>query len=478
MAEYKMLLPEEVSYIIGRLEKRGYEAYAVGGCVRDAMLGREPEDWDITTSAKPLEVKAVFPKTIDTGLQHGTVTVMIHGKGYEVTTYRIDGEYEDGRHPKEVSFTGSLKMDLERRDFTINAMAYNESVGLVDIFDGVGDLKRKIIRCVGDAGQRFDEDALRMLRAVRFSGQLGFTIEENTKKAIGQRVSHLSKISWERIRVELTKLLVSRGAKQLGTVYETGMSSVFLPELDRMMTCGQRNPHHIYTVGEHSIRGICQINRFFAHEDGGRLSDASAGKLFAVCDRLDKKSQSILALTMLFHDVAKPETMTVDEGGVGHFAGHPEKGGELAGKILKRLTYDNETIDTVVRLVRYHDYRIRPEARLVRRAAAKIGKDIMWMEFLVQHADVLSQNPDMAQEKLELLEQVMNLYEEIEQASQPLSIKDLAVNGKDLIQAGVTPGPGMGEMLHRLLDIVLEEPSCNTREYLLEKVREAEENGM
>ena len=174
MSEYKMTMPQEVVRIINTLEEHGYEAYAVGGCVRDAMLGRTPEDWDITTSAKPLEVKALFRKTIDTGLQHGTITVMMNGEGYEVTTYRIDGEYEDGRHPKEVAFTTNLKMDLERRDFTINAMAYNDQSGLVDEFDGVGDLKKGIIRCVGDAGQRFDEDALRMLRAVRFSGQLGF----------------------------------------------------------------------------------------------------------------------------------------------------------------------------------------------------------------------------------------------------------------------------------------------------------------
>ena len=244
MSEYQMTMPQEVVRIINTLEQHGYEAYAVGGCVRDAMLGREPEDWDITTSAKPLEVKGLFRKTIDTGLQHGTITVMVNGEGYEVTTYRIDGEYEDGRHPKEVAFTTSLRMDLERRDFTINAMAYNDRSGLVDEFDGVGDLKRGVIRCVGDAGQRFDEDALRMLRAVRFSGQLGFTIEDATLQAMEQRIQNLQKISAERIRVEMTKLLISPNPGRFRVAYTSGMTGVFLPEFDRMMTCDQKNHHH------------------------------------------------------------------------------------------------------------------------------------------------------------------------------------------------------------------------------------------
>ena len=241
MSEYQMTMPQEVVRIINTLEQHGYEAYAVGGCVRDAMLGREPEDWDITTSAKPLEVKRLFRKTIDTGLQHGTITVMVNGEGYEVTTYRIDGEYEDGRHPKEVAFTTSLRMDLERRDFTINAMAYNDRSGLVDEFDGVGDLKRGVIRCVGDAGQRFDEDALRMLRAVRFSGQLGFTIEDATLQAMEQRIQNLQKISAERIQVELTKLLLSDHPEKIWMVDATGIADyvtsgfpeVFERELER-----------------------------------------------------------------------------------------------------------------------------------------------------------------------------------------------------------------------------------------------------
>lgn len=471
MKGYKMKMPSEVSLILGKLAEYGHEAYVVGGCVRDALLGREPEDWDITTSAKPMQVKEIFSRTVDTGLQHGTVTVLVHGKGYEVTTYRVDGEYEDGRHPKEVAFTTSLRMDLERRDFTINAMAYNERDGLVDEFDGIGDLEKGIIRCVGDAGQRFDEDALRMLRAVRFSGQLGFQIEEGTRKAIAGRVSNLSKISAERIRVEIVKLLVSDGAGQIRTAYELGMTGIFMPEFDDMMKCDQHNHHHIYTVGEHSIHSVEQINRFFAHERVEQVSDYARRKLYDICDMLDKKQHMILVMATLLHDIAKPEMMAVDEEGVGHFIGHPERGAEAAKGIMKRLTFDNVSVDTAVRLIRYHDYRMEPSSRSVRRAASRIGTDIVWMEFLIQYCDVLSQNPETFAEKLERLDRAMQIYEKVEAARQPLCVKDLAINGKDLLAAGIAPGPEMGRILQQLLEMVLQEPSKNTREELLEYVK-------
>lgn len=476
MSEYKMTMPQEVVRIINTLEEHGYEAYAVGGCVRDAMLGRTPEDWDITTSAKPLEVKALFRKTIDTGLQHGTITVMMNGEGYEVTTYRIDGEYEDGRHPKEVAFTTNLKMDLERRDFTINAMAYNDRSGLVDEFDGVGDLKKGIIRCVGDAGQRFDEDALRMLRAVRFSGQLGFVIEPDTLHAMEARIQNLEKISAERIRVEMTKLLISPNPGTIRVAYTAGMTKVFLPELDRMMTCEQQNHHHCYTVGEHSIHGIERIQSLMAGEKQNELSGYAGEKLRKICTSLDKKQYTMLVLTMLLHDVAKPVVMTLDDNGEGHFYGHPEKSAAMARSILKRLTYDNDTIDTVVRLIRYHDYRMENTMRAVRRAASKIGRDIMWMEFAVQYADVLAQNPDTISAKTAKLDSCMKKYEEIEEKNQPLCVKDLAVNGRDLMQEGIKPGPQLGKLLQGLLETVLEEPERNTKEELLVLVKELEDS--
>lgn len=475
----EMILPDSVSYIIRKLESKGYEAFAVGGCVRDAMLGRTPEDWDITTSAKPMEMKAVFSKTIDTGIQHGTVTVMINHVGYEVTTYRIDGEYEDGRHPKEVSFTNNLRMDLERRDFTINAMAYNPSRGLVDEFDGIGDLNRKVIRCVGDAGQRFDEDALRMLRAVRFSGQLDFTIEENTRHAIVERAAHLEKISAERIRVELTKLLVSQGAARLRVAYETGMTAVFLPELDAMMACDQKNPHHIYTVGEHSIKTIERMNDFLSPERLKKLEGLSGRQkeqIRLIGGKITEKQHKILVMTMLLHDVAKPELMHLDENGIGHFYGHPEKGAEMAFQIMKRLTFDRESMDTVKRLIRWHDCRMETSKRSVRRSVSKIGQDIIWMEFLVQYADILAQNPSGIAEKLEKLEQTVVLYQEIEEQGQALTIKDLAVNGGDLIQAGIRPGPGLGQVLSGLLDLVLENPEKNTKDILMAEVEKVKKS--
>lgn len=252
-------IPKNAETILHILEKAGYEAYVVGGCVRDSILGRSPDDWDITTSAKPEQVKALFHRTVDTGLQHGTVTVLMEKEGYEVTTYRVDGEYEDGRHPKEVTFTASLEEDLKRRDFTINAMAYNPSSGLVDLFGGLEDIERKIIRCVGDPLERFTEDALRIMRAVRFSAQLGFTIEEETRKALKVLAPNLKHVSAERIQVELVKLLMSPHPDSLRVAYEAGITAEFLPEFDACMTTSQNTPHHCYTVGEHILHSLCHV---------------------------------------------------------------------------------------------------------------------------------------------------------------------------------------------------------------------------
>ena len=240
-------LPDKVRTIITKLEAAGYEAYAVGGCVRDSLLGREPSDWDVTTSARPQQVKAVFRHTIDTGIRHGTVTVMLDHEGFEVTTYRIDGEYEDSRHPKEVVFTANLIEDLKRRDFTINAFAYNDRSGIVDAFDGMGDLDRGVIQCVGAARERFGEDALRMLRAVRFSAQLGFTIAEDTRSAIRELAPNLANISAERIQTELVKLLLSDHPDYMRVAYELGITGIVLPELDAAFAAAQHNPHHQYT---------------------------------------------------------------------------------------------------------------------------------------------------------------------------------------------------------------------------------------
>ena len=283
----KISLPAKVARILNTLGEHGYEAYAVGGCVRDSLLGRTPQDWDITTSARPEQVKALFRHTIDTGIQHGTVTVMLEHEGFEVTTYRIDGEYEDARHPKEVAFTANLLEDLKRRDFTINAMAYNNEEGLVDLFDGIRDLQRKVIRCVGNPTERFSEDALRILRALRFSAQLGFKLDPATLDAIIALAPTLEKISAERIRVELNKLLISKRPEYMEAVYEAGITKIVLPEFDELMKTPQNNPPHCYNVGEHTIAALQHV-----------------------------PADPILRWTMLLHDIAKPACRTTDEAGI------------------------------------------------------------------------------------------------------------------------------------------------------------------
>lgn len=437
----KIALPEKVSFIINTLMRAGYEAYAVGGCVRDVMLNRTPMDWDITTSAKPHEVKQLFGHTIDTGILHGTVTVMLEQEGFEVTTYRIDGEYEDARHPKEVSFTSDLLEDLKRRDFTINAMAYNDTQGLVDAFDGVGDLKRGIIRCVGCATERFSEDALRMLRAVRFSAQLGFVLEEETRAAIVELAPNIAKVSAERIQMELVKLLTSNHPEEIRTAYETGLTAVFLPEFDRMMETAQNNPHHCYTVGEHTLMALQGV-----------------------------EADKVLRLTMLLHDVAKPVCHTTDENGIDHFYGHPQKGSEMARMILRRLKFDNDTTDRVSALVRWHDDNPELSPRSVRRAISRIGLERYPALFAVKRADTLAQSTYCREEKLTYLDAYEALYHEVMEKQQCLTIKQLAVTGSDLIEAGMQPGKEIGSVLKQLLELVLEAPELNTKEKLLKQV--------
>ena len=435
-----MEIPSHVSTIIQKLNDHGYEAYAVGGCVRDALLHRVPQDWDITTSAKPQEVKALFSHTIDTGIQHGTVTVMLDHVGYEVTTYRIDGEYQDSRHPKEVTFTGDLLEDLKRRDFTINAMAYSDEGGLVDAFQGQEDLKKGIIRCVGDPMERFKEDALRMLRAVRFSAQLGFEIEERTAEAIRRLAPTIGKVSAERIQVELIKMLTSNHPEAIGTAYELGLTAVFLPEFEVMLETPQTNHHHCNSVGEHTIRSLREVS-----------------------------NDKVLRLTMLLHDVAKPLTITTDEEGQDHYYGHPELGATKAKEILKRLKWDNDTIDRVTRLIRYHDDRPPLSEKNVRRAMNRVGLEQFPGLFEVKRADVLAQGEYKRQEKLSYIDEYQKYYEQILEKNQCVSLKNLAVNGKDLIDLGMKPGKELGEVLQRLFELVLENPQENTRENLLEK---------
>ena len=433
-------LPEKVKYIIDSITAAGYEAYAVGGCIRDSVLGREPNDWDITTSARPEQIKALFRRTVDTGIAHGTVTVMLDREGFEVTTYRIDGEYEDHRHPREVLFTSQLVEDLRRRDFTINAMAYNETAGLVDAFDGMGDIRRGLIRCVGCARERFTEDALRILRAIRFSAQLGYAIEEDTRQAIRDLAPSLSAISAERIQTELVKLLTSPHPDYLRQAYDMGVTAVILPELDRCMETPQNHPHHCYNVGEHILHSLVEVP--------------------AVKD---------LRLAMLLHDIGKPRTLETDEEGITHFYGHPAVSAEMTREILRRLKFDNDTIATVRRLVEFHDYGndVVPTPVIVRRAVNRIGEDIFPKLLIVKRGDIMAQSAYQRQEKLKLVDAWESGYQKIREEGQCVSLKSLAVTGRDLIAAGVSPGPELGELLQQMLSHVLERPEDNTREKLL-----------
>lgn len=439
----KLYIPKQAANIIQTLSSHGYEAYIVGGCVRDSILGKTPSDWDITTSARPEQVKALFTKTIDTGIKHGTVTVMMDKVGYEVTTYRIDGAYEDHRRPNDVTFTTSLREDLMRRDFTINAMAYNAADGLIDLFGGMDDLKNKVIRCVGKAQDRFEEDALRMLRAVRFAGQLNFRIESDTRKAISACHENLRDVSAERIQMELLKLLISDHPEILKEAYCTGLTHIFLPEFDQMMLTEQKNPHHCYSVGEHTLHAIRTI-----------------------------EPNPVLRLTMLLHDVGKPATKTTDSYGIDHFYNHYRVGADMSKEILKRLKFDNKTIQIVSQLIAHHDIRFKNPKTNGRRHVRKVMHSIQPSLFpyllKVMEADVLSQSEYYQAEKLSILKETWEVYEEILEDNDCLSLKDLKINGNQLKALGIREGKMIGSILNTLLSMVLEHPELNDYVYLKE----------
>ena len=399
-------LPAKVKYIISRLEKNGYEAYAVGGCVRDSILDRVPEDWDITTSAKPEEVKKLFQATIDTGLQHGTVTVVIEKEGYEVTTFRLDGDYSDGRHPDRVAFTSSLTEDLKRRDFTINAMAYSENTGLIDKFDGEKDLEDGVIRAVGDAEERFSEDALRMLRAIRFAGQLNFDIVEKTFDAIKKLSPNISKVSVERIAKELEKLLLSDNPEYIGLVYEAGIFGIIAPEITELFDKGE-----IYN----SIKAVS-------------------------CASYPEKKELYQIRTALFLE---------------------RLGADSAAKLLKRFKLDNDTINTVKKLIGLLQRETETSALEMRRTVKEAGHKIMPLLFEARRAKAL---PDSSK-----------LYENLLARGECTDIAGLKVNGKDLMEAGIPKGIMIGQTLERLLELVIENPELNTREALLSEVKNNEE---
>lgn len=411
----KIELPKHVAFIIGKLYENGYEAFAVGGCVRDAIMGRTPHDWDITTSARPEEVKAIFNKTIDTGIKHGTVTVMLKGVGYEVTTYRIDGEYEDGRHPSEVLFTKNLSEDLKRRDFTINAMAYNDKAGVIDLFGGVDDLEKKTIRCVGNATERFTEDALRILRAVRFSAQLDFSIDESTYNAIYELSDMLAFISRERIQEEMTKLITSSKPDKIIDIYKLSLGKYVFADT--------------------------------------MLADAKE-------DTLYRKVSDIMLDLPALHYLRYAGLLTFENN---------------ADKVLRALKFDNKTIKNVAKLVNNKDYPLITNAAAIRKAIVAIGENI-FKDYYLEYVKSLINNQVRVDITLEQVDEISEIYDEIISSNQCISMADMAIHGKELKALGLPDGKLIGDILSTLFERVLEMPDINTTETLVEMAKELIKN--
>ncbi|WP_404814316.1 CCA tRNA nucleotidyltransferase [Clostridium tagluense] len=435
-----MFIPNDVKMILDTLTSNGYEAYIVGGSVRDFINGiLLPKDYDIATNALPEDVIKLFDKTVPTGIKHGTVTVMISGEAFEVTTYRIDGEYLDNRRPEGVIFVSNLKQDLSRRDFTINAMAFNEQQGVIDYFGGIEDLNNKTIRAVGEPNKRFQEDALRMLRAIRFAARLGFQIEEKTLKAISANSNLILNISSERTRDELCKMLVSNSpTKALMLLEETRLLEFILPELQKTVGFNQKNPHHDKDVFQHILSVV--------ENCPGSLNLRIAG---------------------LLHDIAKPLCFTMDEDGIGHFYGHDKKGAILSEQILKRLKFDNQSISRIRILVKEHmNVLAKPTDASVKSLINRVGVDLLGDLFALQRADALgSYLPEIRLGEIHKMEErTLAILE----SKVPISIKDIAVKGEDLInEFSLKPGKEIGAMLKFLLDKVLENPELNSKDELL-----------
>ena len=440
MTNHTALIPKGAKDIINKLQANNYEAFLVGGCVRDMLLGIPPNDWDICTDALPSEVFELFKPTnrvIPTGLQHGTVTVLSDEVPYEVTTYRVDGEYEDHRRPETVTFTSNLQDDLARRDFTVNAMAYNPDTGIIDPFEGRTDLSLRLLRSVGRPEDRFNEDSLRILRALRFAASKGFRIEKYTEQAIFDLYPSMQTLSAERVLSELLQLLVGESAYTVLMKYSEIILSI-LPELKPMLDCEQNNPHHKYDVYEHTC---------------------------AVVSGLPK--DEVLRVAGLFHDAGKPATKTTVDG-VDHFYGHPEISAELAENALRRLKASNALIDGVLPLIKYHDAEL-PNRRSVKRMVNRIGKEKTYELLFLKEADAMGQSVEYLPDKLIAVYNARQVLSELEAEEACFSLKDLAVSGADLLAHGFIQGKHLGVILKHLLDQVLDDELPNDRDILLQE---------
>ena len=440
----KIVLPKNVKKIIDILNKNNFEAFIVGGCVRDSIIGLIPHDWDICTNAKPEEIKKCFANfnTFDSGIKHGTISIVIDSEVYEVTTYRIDGTYSDNRRPDSITFTSDIAKDLARRDFTINAIAYNEQCGLIDPYGGREDLSDKIIRCVGSPDFRFNEDALRIIRALRFASVYDFVIENETSKSICKNADLLKNIAVERISVEFNKLLCGNGAEEILNNY-SDVIAVFIPEIKPMFDYSQHTKHHNRDLWRHTTYSVKSID-----------------------------NTPVLRMSMFLHDIGKPKACKRDEDGTCHFKGHPKYSAEMAETILRRLKYPTEFIETCITLIKYHDVRFNGSKRQLRHVMSAIGDKNVELLLKIQRADIMAQSDYKHKEKLEKLDLACRVYEEVLADKDCFTLKQLKINGNDIKKLRVTEGVKIGKILKILLSLVIEDKLENKKSALVNKAEE------
>ena len=441
MKKFTINIPENVNKLIHRLQDNGYSAYIVGGCVRDSILGKTPHDWDICTSATPEAMLIIFKdfKVIETGIKHGTITVIIDKESYEITTYRIDGEYTDYRRPDSIIYTKNLIKDLLRRDFTINAIAYNDEDGLIDPFNGIKDIKQKIIRCVGNPIDRFKEDALRILRAIRFKSQLEFSIDADTLDAMNLMARNLTKLSKERITTEFCKIIKGKNMSVFITC--SYIFSQIIPEIKDMIDFNQNNPYHSYTVYAHTIKALKN------------------------CESEDL----ITKLAVFFHDIGKPHCYQDSDDGFRHFKGHGKVSAELTEQIMTNMKFDNDTKHKVTELVFYHDSTIEVKPKHIKRWLNKIGEEQFRRLLDIRRADIKGQKLHYDKESINKVNLIENMLNHILKEKECFTLKDLAVNGKDLIDIGFSPSIKLGETLNTLLQKVINEELLNNKSILLDE---------
>lgn len=430
--------PEYVDTALRLLSESGFVAFVVGGCVRDSIMNKKPDDWDITTSSAPEETMEVFKdyRVIPTGLKHGTVTVIIDDVHLEITTMRIDGEYHDNRRPEAVEFTTDIREDLSRRDFTVNAMAYSQANGLIDPFGGKQDISDGIIRCVGNPDQRFGEDALRIFRALRFASVLDFTIEKETENSIRKNSHLLLNVANERIRVELLKLLCGKGVERILREYKEIFFTI-IPELKESDGFPQKTPFHIYDVWEHTVKVVSGV-----------------------------ENTAELRFAALLHDVAKPQKFYLDNNGIAHFKGHPELSAQMAFEIMKRLRFSNAEIESVCNIIKLHDTRPDGNKHKIARLCSEYSFDTVRKTLGLMRGDAAGKNPEYYEKDIKSYSLAEKQVDEIEQSGLCLKVSELEVNGKDIIALGFT-GRDIGDTLDRLLQLVIEEKIENKKEALL-----------